>query len=315
MAIDEATAGFLAAMAAAGPPIHELSAPEARLATGALKDLYGTGPEMAEVRDEKVPVEGDSILVRVLRPSDAPRGVLVYFHGGGWVIGSVEEYDTLGRILAARTGLTTVLVGYRKAPEHPYPTAVEDAWAALAWADARRSELAGGSAGAAVPLVVAGDSAGGNLAAVLTQRARAAGGPAIDAQVLVYPATRLDAESPSYHEPENQLLLSMQSMTWFLDQYVPDVAARAEPDASPGRAEDFSGLPPAVVVIAEHDPLRDEGEDYARRLEAAGVPVRSRRFEGQMHAFFQMVNILPGSAAGIDYVVAALAELLDVDAA
>lgn len=302
MAIDEATAGFLAATAAAGPPITALSAPDARLATGALKDLYGPGPEMKEVRDEQVAVEGGSITVRVLRPNQTPRGILVYYHGGGWVIGSIEEYDTLGRILADRTGLVTVLVGYRKAPEHPYPTAVDDSWAALAWVDARREELA--FAGA--PLVVAGDSAGGNLSAVMTQRARAAAGPTIDLQVLVYPGTRLDVASPSYFEPENQLLLSYDSMKWFLDHYIPDVAARQELDASPGRAEDLSGLPAAVILTAEHDPLRDEGEDYARRLEAAGVPVTFRRFESQMHAFFQMVNILPGSAAGIDFVVAGI---------
>ena len=232
MAIDEATAGFLAAMAAAGPPMHLLGAPEARAATGALKDLYGPGPDMAEVRDEKVDVGGDTVLVRVLRPTDAPRGILVYFHGGGWVIGSVDEYDTLGRTLAQRTGFAVALVGYRKAPEHPYPTAVDDSWAALAWVDAHRAELAADGA----PLVVAGDSAGGNLAAIMTQRARAARGPAIDAQVLVYPATRLDAESPSYHEPENQLLLNAESMAWFLGQYIPDAAAREELDASPGRA-------------------------------------------------------------------------------
>lgn len=302
MAIDEATAGFLTVMAAAGPPITALSAQDARLATGALKDLYGPGPEMKEVRDEQVPVEGGSITVRVLRPNRTPRGILVYYHGGGWVIGSIDEYDTLGRILADRTGLVTVLVGYRKAPEHRYPTAVDDSWAALAWVDARREELA--FAGA--PLVVAGDSAGGNLSAVMTQRARAAAGPTIDLQVLVYPVTRLDVESPSYFEPENQLLLSYDSMRWFTDHYLPDAAARQELDASPGRAEDLSGLPAAVVLTAEHDPLRDEGEDYARRLEAAGVPVTFQRFESQMHAFFQLVNILPGSAAGIDFVVAGI---------
>jgi acetyl esterase len=306
MAIDEATAGFLMAMAAAGPPITALSAPDARLAAGALKDMYGPGPEMKEVRDEQVPVEGGSITVRVLRPSRTPRGILVYYHGGGWVIGSIEEYDTLGRLLADRTGLVTVLVGYRKAPEHRYPTAVDDSWAALAWVDARREELA--FAGA--PLVVAGDSAGGNLSAVMTQRARAAAGPKIDLQVLVYPGTRLDVESPSYHEPENQLLLSRESMKWFRDHYIPDLDARQELDASPGRAEDLSGLPAAVILTAEHDPLRDEGEDYARRLEAAGVPVTFRRFENQMHAFFQMVNILPGSAAGIDFVVAGIDDLI-----
>jgi acetyl esterase len=308
MSIDEATSGFLTAMAEAGPPIHELSAADARSATGALKDMYGPGPEMAESRDETVHVDGGDILVRVLRPNDAPRGVLVYFHGGGWVIGSVEEYDTLGRQLAEGTGLTTLLVGYRKAPEHRYPTAVDDAWAALAWADTHRSEL---GVAADAPLVVAGDSAGGNLSAVLTQRARAAGGPSITAQVLIYPATRLDVESPSYREPENQLLLTAEGMRWFFDHYIPDQARREELDASPGRADDLSGLPPAVVVIAEHDPLRDEGEEYARRLAEAGVPVRSRTFERQMHGFFQMINILPGSAEGMRYVTEELTALLD----
>jgi acetyl esterase len=303
MPIDEATAGFLAAMAQAGPPVHELDAPTARVVTGALKPMYGEGPEPDSVEDVKLAVAGGTIELRVLRPL-APRGVLLYLHGGGWVIGSIDEYDTLGRILADRTGMTTVLVGYRKAPEHPYPTAVEDAWAALDWADRHRAELAAEDA----PLVIAGDSAGGNLAAVCALRARDAGGPRIDAQVLVYPATRLDGDFPSYHEPENQLLLSAESMRWFLDHYIP-AERRGERDASPGGAESLAGLPPAVVLTAEFDPLRDEGEEFAARLEAAGVPVRSHRFERQMHAFFQMVNILPGSAEGVDYVVESLDRL------
>jgi acetyl esterase len=308
MPIDEATAGFLGAMTAAGPPLHQLSPEEAKASAGALKPLYGTGPDMQEVRDEQVPVDGAQILVRVLRPTDRPRGVVVYLHGGGWVIGSVDEFDTLGRQLAAGTGTTVALVGYRKAPEHRYPTAVDDVWAALTWVDANKEAL---GVEADAPLVVAGDSAGGNMAAVMTQRARAAGAPSIAAQVLVYPATRLDVESSSYADKENQLLLDAESMRWFLGQYIPDKAQRDELDASPGRAEDLSGLPPAVVVIAEYDPLRAEGEEYARRLADAGVPVRSRRFDGQMHTFFQMVNILPGASAGMQYVVDELDDLLD----
>jgi acetyl esterase len=303
MPVDDATAAFLAAMAQAGPPVHELDPPTARAATGALQPLYGQGPEPDSVEDVKLAVTGGTIELRVLRPF-SPRGVLLYLHGGGWVIGSIEEYDTLGRILAARTGMTTVLAGYRKAPEHPYPTPVEDAWAALAWTDRHRAELAVDGA----PLVIAGDSAGGNLAAVCALRARDAGGPHLDAQVLVYPATRLDSEYPSYHEPECQLLLNSDSMRWFLDHYIP-VERRAERDASPGGAETLAGLPPTVLLTAEFDPLRDEGEEFAARLEAAGVPVRARRFERQMHTFFQMVNILPGSAEGIDYVVDGLDRL------
>jgi acetyl esterase len=303
MPVDDATAAFLAAMVQAGPPVHELDPPTARVVTGALKQLYGQGPEQDSVEDVKLAVTGGTIELRVLRPF-SPRGVLLYLHGGGWVIGSIEEYDTLGRILAARTGMTTVLAGYRKAPEHPYPTAVEDAWAALAWADRHRAELAADGA----PLVIAGDSAGGNLAAACALRARDAGGPHIDAQVLIYPATRLDSEYPSYRDPECQLLLSSDSMRWFLDHYIP-VERRGERDASPGGAEILTGLPPTVLLTAEFDPLRDEGEQFAARLEAAGVPVQARRFERQMHAFFQMINILPGSAEGVDYVVDSLDRL------
>jgi acetyl esterase len=303
--IDDATAAFLAAMAQAGPPVQDLDPPAARTVTAALRPLYGAGPAQAAVHDVKLPVAGGVIELRVLRPiTSSPRGVLLYLHGGGWVIGSIEEYDTLGRILADRTGMTTVLAGYRKAPEYQYPTPVEDAWVAVGWADQHRGELAADGA----PLVIAGDSAGGNLAAVCALRARDAGGPRIDAQVLVYPATRLDRDYPSYHEPENQLLLSADSMRWFVDHYIP-ADRRTEVDASPGRAETLVGLPPTIMLTAEFDPLRDEGDEYAARLEAAGVPVQARRFERQMHAFFQMVNILPGSGEGIDYVVDCLDRL------
>jgi acetyl esterase len=224
--------------------------------------------------------------------------VIVYFHGGGWVIGALPEFETLARTLAEQTGCAVVLVDYRMAPEDRYPAAVEDSWVALQWVDAHLEEIAG----ARVPLVVAGDSAGGNLAAIMAIRARDAGGPAISLQVLAYPVTDCDLDNETYLDPANQLLLSRDSMIWFWGLYAPDRADREHPDASPARAADHAGLPPAVVLTAEHDVLRQEGEAYAEALRAAGVAVESRRFEGQMHGFFTMVNVLPGSAAGLEYV-------------
>ena len=303
MALDEATTAFLTQMAESGmPPIHEMTPEQARGLGGMLREMYGPGPDMARVDEERVPVAGGSVPVRVLVPSASPRGVIVYYHGGGWVIGTIDEFDTMSRELARRTGCAVVLVDYRLAPEYRYPTAVDDSWAALLWVDEHRAQIAG----SAVPLVVAGDSAGGNLSAIMTQRARRHGGPDIALQVLVYPVTDADLDTGSYVDPANQLMLNRDSMIWFWDHYAPDVATRAEPDASPNRAGDLAGLPPAVVLTAEHDPLRDEGEAYAARLAEAGVPVEHRRFAGQMHGFFQMVNVLPGSASGLDYVADAL---------
>jgi acetyl esterase len=305
MALDEATTALLTQMAASGAkPLHEMTPEEARALTASLGEMYGAGPAVHAVRDEQVPVEGGQILVRVVTPTERPHGVLVYYHGGGWVLGAVPEFDTLGKVLAQRTGMTTVLVDYRLAPEHRYPTPIEDSWKALQWISDNRDTLGDG------PLVICGDSAGGNIAAVLAQRAKAAGAPEIDLQVLVYPVTDADMDTGSYHDPANQLMLSRQTMVWFWDHYAPDVASRKEPDASPLKAEDLSGLPPALVLTAEHDPLRDEGEAYARRLAWAGVPVDHRRFGGQMHGFFTMVNLLPGSAAAIDFVIDGIASHL-----
>lgn len=301
MALDDATAGFLTQMAESGAkPLHEMTPDEARGLGGMLRDLYGPGPAVASVRDEQVAnPDGSSFGIRVLVPEGTPRAVIVYYHGGGWVIGNIEESDTLGRQLANRTNAVVVLVDYRLAPEHRYPAAADDAWAALGWTAQRVTELAGTD----VPLVVMGDSAGGNLAAIVAQRAKVEGAPDIALQVLVYPVTDADVDNASYVDPANQLLLSRESMIWFWDHYAPDAAARANVDASPGRAADLSGLPPAVVLTAEHDPLRDEGEAYAAQLRAAGVPTEHRRFDGQMHGFFTMVNVLPGSVAGMDYAV------------
>jgi len=304
MALDEATTQFLATMAESGAkPLHEMTPAEAREVTAGLKEMYGPGPEMARVEELSAPAaDGASVPVRLLVPNDSPRGLIVYYHGGGWVIGAIDEFDTLGRQLAERTGCAVALVDYRLAPEHRYPTAAEDAWAALTWLAARH-----GSG----PVIVAGDSAGGNLAAIVARRARQENGPAIALQVLVYPVTDYDLDKPSYVDPQNQLMLSRDTMIMFWDHYIADGKSHHNPDASPLRADDLADLPPAVVLTAEHDVLRDEGEAYAEKLRAAGIPVRHRRFDGQMHGFFTMVNVLPGSAAGIDYVVSEIAKHLN----
>lgn len=307
MALDQATTALLEAMAALGlKPLHEQTPAEARGRMAAMRGEQAPGPDMASVHDLRVKASGGFVPVRVLTPVSEPRGVIVYYHGGGWVIGSLAEFDKLGRILAQRTGCAVLLADYRLAPEYRFPTAVDDSWAVLRWADERRAELARPDA----PLIVAGDSAGGNLSAIMAQRAKAAGGPRIALQVLVYPVTDCDLESTSYRDPANQLMLSRESMIWFWDHYAPDPEARLHPDAAPLRNADLLRLPPAVVLTAEHDVLRDEGELYATRLLKAGVPVRHQRFAGQMHGFFTMVDILPGAAAAMDYVAAAIEEHL-----
>ena len=317
MALDQATTALLEGMAASGlKPLHELGPAEARGVMAAMRGETPPGPDMASVRDTRVRASGGFVPVRVLAPVARPRGVIVYYHGGGWVIGGLDDFDRLGRLLAQRTGCAVVLVDYRLAPEYRYPTAVDDSWAALRWADEHRAELAGaGQAGRPAPLIVAGDSAGGNLSAVMAMRARAAGGPRIALQVLVYPVTDCDLESTSYRDPANQLMLSRESMVWFWDHYAPDPDARLHPDASPLRSSNFGGLPPAVVLTAEHDVLRDEGELYATRLMKAGVPVRHRRCAGQMHGFFTMVDLLPGASEALDYVAASIEDHLAAEPA
>ncbi len=311
MTLDEATTRLLADLTQAGSkPIREMTVEEARALSGRFSQRYGPAPEMGAVRTSRVPVPGGHVRVRLLVPNDRPAGLIVYYHGGGWVIGAIANFETLGRTLAARTGCAVLLVDYRLAPEYRFPTAVEDAWAALRWADSHLEELAG----ARVPVIVAGDSAGANLSAVVSQRARAAGGPAIALQVLVYPITDCDCDTTSYTDPDNQLLLSRDSMIWFWAHYAPVETARAHPDASPMRQPDLTNLPPAVILTAEHDVLRDEGELYATRLMKAGVRVQHRRFTGQMHGFFTMINILPGSQAGLDFVADAVAQVTSAPA-
>ena len=279
----------LDAKAAAGvPPFWELSPGAARAVVEANAAVIGAGTDVASVRDIVIPSQAGGIRARVYSPAaDAP-GVIVYYHGGGWVVGSVEGWDASCRALAVASGCEVVSVDYRLAPEHIFPAAADDAFDALVWVSTAPDGLAAGR-----PVVVAGDSAGGNLAAVCALRARDAGGPALAMQLLVYPVTDSDLERRSYHEYDgDELILNRRDMVWYWDHYVPDPAARVNPDASPLRARDLSGLPPAYVITAEHDPLREEGFEYANRLRAARVPVEHRHFGSQIHAFFTFVNVL-----------------------
>lgn len=302
MPLDQGTTEFLTQMAeAGGPPLHEMSPDEARTMVAGLTEMMGPGPDVARSEDHTVTSsDGAEFAVRVLAP-ESPRGAIVYYHGGGWVLGTIDDSDHLGRIMANRTGCAVVLVDYRLAPEHAYPAAADDAYAALEWTAANLETVAGGT----VPIVIAGDSAGGNLAAVVARRARDRNGPEIALQALMYPVTDADVETDTYVSPENQLMLDKAGMEWFWELYVPDGSRRSEPDASPLRADDLSGLPPALVMTAEYDVLRDEGEAYADKLEAAGVEVERTRHAGQMHGFFTLL-MLPGSGPAMDQFVSAV---------
>jgi len=271
--------------ASGAPPLWECTPEEARAGVAANVALIGAGPSVASVRDIVIPGQAGGIPARVYSPvPDAP-GVVVYYHGGGWVLGSADQWDASVRALTVASGCDVVSVDYRLAPEHVFPAAADDAYDAVLWV---ASSLADGR-----PLVVAGDSAGGNLAAVSALRARDTGGPSLALQVLVYPVTDSDLDRKSYHQYDGtEFILNRRDMAWFWDHYAPDPAARANPYASPLRASDLSGLPPAYVVTAEHDPLRDEGFAYADRLRAAKVPVEHRHYATQIHAFFTFVNLI-----------------------
>jgi len=260
-----------------------------------------------EAKERRVAVAGGWIPVRILTPPGGSCAVIVYYHGGGWTHGDLEESGPVAQAIASRCGATVVNVGYRLAPEYRYPTAVEDAWSALRWVAEHLEEVAGQR----LPLIVAGEDAGGNLAAVVARRsAEAAAGPAVDLQILIGPITDSDFDSLSYTDPASQSLLDRDTMISFWDHYAPDVRARSHPDASPLQTVFLSGLPPAVILTAEHDVLRDDGELYATRLVQAGVEVDHRRFTGQRHGFFSQADGSPGRRDALDYVAGAVARRL-----
>jgi acetyl esterase len=284
MALHPQAQAFLEQVRDSGEPrIYELSAVEVRAAVAPIAGLIGDGPAVERVEDLSIPVRDAEIAGRRYRPAGA-HGTIVWLHGGGWVMDGIESSDAMCRILATSAAATVVSVDYRVAPEHPFPVPLDDCFDALSWVAALDRSS---------PLVVGGDSAGGNMAAVCALRARDRGGPSLAAQVLVYPATDTDMTTASYreHGGNELLMLGTAEMAWFFDQYVPNAADRENPEVAPLRAADLSGLPPAIVVVAEYDPLRDDGLRYGEHLGAAGVDVTLLRYDDMPHVFFSFVNL------------------------
>jgi acetyl esterase len=294
-------------------PTHEQTPKEARDGYRALAAMFGAAPGVAKVEDRTIPGPACEIPVRVYTPGgDGPFGVLVFYHGGGWVIGDLDTHDRECRLICNGAGCVVVSVDYRLAPEHPFPAAVEDAYAALEWVGRNAAEVGGDPR----RLAVGGDSAGGNLSAVVALLARDQHGPSLRFQLLVYPAVDARNDGASYRSRDQNAegpFLTMDSIHYFTGHYLGDDGrgpSRSDTRMSPLLADSHRGLPSALVVTAEFDPLRDEGEAYARALEAANVPVRLHRYDGMPHVFFQLSSILEDGRELIDEASAALREAL-----
>lgn len=279
MPLDPEAARFLELVRqAAAPPIWEQTLAEAR--AGVLP-VPGPPERVGRVDDHTCPGPAGDIPLRRYEPAGRPLGTLVFFHGGGWVTGSLDTHDALCRRLCLEAQSRVVAVDYRLAPEQPFPAAADDALAAVTWA----AEAFRGA-----PLGVIGDSAGGNLAAAAALMARDRGLPPLHAQVLIYPITDCGCDTGSYHENAEGYFLTRDLMRWFWDQYAPRREQREHPYASLLRAEDHRELPAAMIVTAEYDVLRDEGAAYADRLRAAGVPVEHVECTGMIHAFVRRLH-------------------------
>lgn len=288
-----------------GRPFHRLGVQASR--DVAMVEFLPPGPAMDEVLDRVVGGARGSVPVRVYRPQRSTgRPAILYAHGGGWSIGSIAGADPICRTLAARTGFTTVSVDYRQAPEHPYPAPLDDVWTALAW-------IAGGDCDLGIDpdrIAVAGDSAGGNLAAAAVLRAGAEGGPRVAAQLLVYPALDDTTELPSYRTYAEAPVLTTDDVRWFWRLYLgPDGVD--SPYARPATARRLHGMPPTAVLTAEQDPVRDDGEAFARRLIQEGVPTWTRRYDGVYHGFVAFPGLLSAADEALrdaaDYLVSVMA--------
>jgi acetyl esterase len=290
----DAAAVFKAFQEAGRPPYESVSPVEAR-------ELYLKGrlvtnpepPELKSVQPLAIPSPAGIIPARIytplrLRQNGGLAPALVFFHGGGWVIGDLDSHDVVCRKLADEGQLVVIAVDYRLAPEHKFPAAIDDAIAATRWIALNARQLGIDAA----RLSVGGDSAGGNLATVVAIDARDRDGPAIAGQVLIYPATDFAMTHPSHSEPETSILLTHSVIRWFRDHYLNGAADVHDWRASPARARTMAGLPPAYVLTVGADPLRDEGDEYAQRLKEAGVAVTHRTFPGQFHGFFTMGKLL-----------------------
>jgi acetyl esterase len=285
------------------PPVEQMTPAQARASIRARIAGLGPAEEVARVEEHRVPVENGAITVRCYTPRGTGlRPALVFFHGGGWVIGDLDTHDGICRSLANAADCVVASVDYRLAPEHRYPTAAEDAFAATRWVatEGRRLGIDGRR------LAVGGDSAGGNLAAVVTLMARERGGPPLAFQLLVVPCTHHAFDTPSYKDCGEGYLLTRDAMRWFWNLYLRRPEDGREAFASPLLAPNLAGLPPALVITAGYDPLRDEGEAYAARLREAGVPVTLTRYPGMIHGFFRLINLVDQARVARDEAATAL---------
>ena len=303
MPIDPVYEPMLAAAAAAPPPPPGTD-PLVAARNGIENAFQHAGGPTLPTEDRVIAgPDGNEVPVRIYRGTDAPgAGLLVFFHGGGFIGGSIASHDGTARELAAAAQCILVSVQYRLAPEHSYPAGLEDCLAAVVWAHDHAAELG------ADPdrLAIGGDSAGGNLTAVVAVANRDRGGPALVHQLLVYPVIDPACATASMTENATGYFLTADSMRFMWSLYLADPAQGDEPYVNPMRAAGLSGLPPATVLTAEFDPLRDEGEAYAEALAAAGVAVACRRFDGQVHGFFSMHAFAPAARTGTDYAAEAL---------
>jgi acetyl esterase len=273
-----------------GPPIEQLPVADARGVALAMREFGHPVQDVASVDDRTIAADGRAIPVRVYSPSADDRlPALMFFHGGGFVLGDLDSHDRECRALANASGCVVIAVDYRRPPEHRFPAAPEDCYAATRYVADHPQEFGIDAA----RLGVAGDSAGGNLAAAITLMAKERGGPRLAFQLLIYPGVDLDDyEQPSMREYGHDHFLTLEAMEWFDTQYAPTRDERRHPHASPIYARDLSGLPPTFMITAECDPIRDQAEAYARRLRAAGVPVELKRYDGMIHPFFSLAGMV-----------------------
>ncbi len=267
-------------------PIAKLSLEEARALSASAVQLSGPGDPMSDLADVDIPVRHGTIAGRLLIPNGPVQAFVVYFHGGGWVLGSIESYDPVARMVATELRCAVLLVEYRLAPQFPFPAGLQDCLDALVWASQASTKLTGSP----LPLVVMGDSAGGNLAAVSALHARTEG-PVIEAQILIVPATDATPTTASYHEVWHSPLFGGRSMEWFWSKYQPDPSLRLIPEISPARSDSLANLPPTIVITTEHDPLRDEGRAYVDAMRVAGNRVVHRHYEDLSHGFLNLAGL------------------------
>lgn len=284
MTLDPQAKVYLDLLAAANvPPLSTLTPKQAKLAMATKPAEVGPAEAVARTEDRSIPAATGDVPVRIYWPSeDANLPCLIYLHGGGFVLGDIDKDDVLCRHLANAVGCVVINVGYRLAPEHKHPAAADDAFAVLQWVMTHGSGI-----GVDVKrVVISGASAGGNLATVACLMSRDRGKPLPARQVLIYPVTDCEFDSPSHREFAEGYLLTHEAMLWFWNHYIPNDEVARHPYASPIKADSLAGLPPALLITGGCDPLRDEGEAYAAKMQASGVEVTLHRYDGMIHGFF-----------------------------